>query len=228
MKLARFSSCAALLAAFLLAACSRKFAAPTAPGVYTLRGHVKLTGFLVDTTGDFAGTRVVGDADGVLVELVYGDKVVARTRTVHGVYTFHGVGTGGYVVRTARIGPLLYDETNPLTIPDFDVDAADTLRLVAQGADFLVVPNPVRHDSMIYFFIGAARVDMRVVDLAGNLVRHIVNQRWFPAGTDVAGWDGTDDAGRPARDALYWLLFHAEYPGDSLGIPDDRVQLLFR
>src|SRR5262245_16678286 len=99
MKPNRMRRCAPLLAGLALAACEARDT--TGPGFYTLSGHVTLTGYLVTPSGDFAGTKVVGDADGVPVELTFGDQVVARTQTVGGVYTFHGLAPGAYVARTA-------------------------------------------------------------------------------------------------------------------------------
>ena len=226
MKSSRISWFAGFSAALLLGACGRD--EPTAPGLHTLSGHVKLIGYLVSAGGDFAGTRVVGDADGVLVELVYGDRVVASARTVDGVYTFHGIAPGAYIARTAGIDPL-HDETQPLTVAHSDLSAADTLRLSAQGGHLLPVPNPVTFYTTIYFNLDdTVRVDMRVEDLAGNPVRQIVSDREFFPGLKAAGWDGHDEAGRRATDPMYWLMFRAEKDGSTLGIPDRRIQLLFR
>ena len=223
MKLARTSRCTALVAALMLAACSKE---PVAPGVHTLSGHVKLTGFLVDAAGNFAGTRVVGDADDVPVELVFGDRVIARTLTVDGVYRFDGIGRGGYTARTAM--GLLHDETNPLTIAHSDVAAADTLRLVAMG-DLYPVPNPIGHRTTIYFFLNdTTRVDMRVVDLAGRPVRHVVDHFIFPDGLMAAGWDGRDDSAHVVPYTMFWLIFEGRSLRDTLGLLDERIHLLFR
>ncbi len=227
MKLVRTAWCGALLVALALSACGREEpVAPVSPGVHTLSGHVKLTGFLVDADGNFAGTRVVGDADGVPVELVYGTQVVARTLTVGGVYRFPGMAPGGYTARTAA-GPL-HDQTITLTITGTDLSAADTLRLVAHG-DLLPVPNPFGPHTVIYFNLeDTARVDLRVVDLAGNPVRQLVSGFRFVPGLRAAGWDGRDEAGSPASAAMYWLMFQAERDRDPYGIPDERIHLLFK
>jgi hypothetical protein len=140
----------------------------------------------VDTNGNFAGTRVVGDAASVPVELVFGDRVVARTLTEGGVYQFHGVAPGGYTAR-ATAGPLR-DETRPFTMVGTDLAVADTLHLTARG-DLFPVPNPIGQYTVIYFQLDdTARVDMRVVDLAGNLVRRVVSDfRFVPAKGQQAG-----------------------------------------
>jgi len=224
MKLVRITSWATLLATLVLVACGRE--QPVAPDAHTLSGHVKLTGFLVDANGNFAGSRVVGDAASVPVELVFGDRVVARTLTEGGVYQFHGVAPGGYTAR-ATAGPLR-DETRPFTMVGTDLAVADTLHLTARG-DLFPVPNPIGQYTVIYFQLDdTARVDMRVVDLAGNLVRRVVSDFRFVPGLRAAGWDGLDDAGRPAAPGMYWLMFRGENEGDSLGLSDERIQLLFK
>src|SRR5687767_1037698 len=69
-----------LLGISALAGCGRD---PTsAPGFYSLTGHVRMTGYHIDAAGQPAGTRVVGDADGVRVELVHGSQVAAAASTV--------------------------------------------------------------------------------------------------------------------------------------------------
>lgn len=223
MKLVRISRCAMLAAALLLGGCFRN---ATSPGPHALSGHVILTGYLVDTASKFAGTRVVGDADGVPVELLLGTQVVARTLTTHGVYRFTGVAPGGYRVQTA-VGPLA-DETRTLTITDHDLAAADTLHLVARG-NLLPVPNPMQSGLQLYFFLNdAGPVDIRIEDLAGGPVRHVMSDSTIDAGTSMTVWDGNDDSGRRAAGGMYWLIFHAGTPADSLGLTDDRIALLFR
>jgi hypothetical protein len=233
MKPSRFSWWVALPAVFLVGACERE---PTAPGFYTLSGHVKLTGYLVTPGGDFAGTKVVGDADGVPVDLLFGKQVVARALTVHGVYTFHGVAPGGYIARTS-MGPL-EDETMPLTITHSDLAAGDTLRLVAQG-DLLIVPNPFRSFTTIYFYLeDTARVNLRITDLSGNPVRQVVDDwTYYPAygpnnspplTAAVAGWDGRDQNDRLVTGSMYWLRFEGADPSHPRRIPDERIHIVFR
>jgi hypothetical protein len=214
-----------LLMGLLIGACGRD--EPTAPGFHTLTGHVTLTGYLVTPGGDFAGTRVVGDADGLPVELVFGSQVVARTLTTHGVYTFHGLAPGAYVARTAGAEPL-YDETNALTIVHSDLAAADTLHLKAMG-DLFPVPNPIGSHTVIYFYVDdTLLVDIQVDDLAGNHLRHVVNRFRFVPGLQAAGWDGRDDDGRRTPASIYWLKFLGLHEPDTLGLRDERIHLLFR
>ena len=209
--------CVALLSAPLLPACSRP--PPSSPRLHSLSGHLRLTGYLVANDGHFAGTRVVGDADGVPVELSYGDQVVARTSARDGIYRFSGLGAGAYVARTRLIGGIV-DETELLTISNSDVQVADTLRLASRG-DILPVPNPIGQTTTSFYFelpdTEWAEVD--ILDLSGGTVRGLVARR-LPAGLNRVDWDGYDAEGHPATAALFWATLVA---GE-----DVRAQLLFR
>ncbi len=203
-----------------LAGCSKE---PTAPGVHTLSGHVVLTGFLVGPDGQFAGTRVVGDADGVAVDLLYGTRVVAQTTTADGVYRFSGVSPGGYTTR-ARILDGIGDESNELTIAQADVNARDTLRIVSKG-DLYPIPNPFETSMTVYFELpDTEQVSVKILDIAGQPVRTIFHGL-FPKGLQSAYWDGHSQSGQDAVDPMYWVTF--EGPGDREG-GDYRAQLLFR
>lgn len=198
-----------------LPACSPE---PTAPLFFKVTGRVTLTGFLTDEQARFAGTRVVGDPDGVLVELVFGDRVAARTTTVDGVYTFTGIRPGGYLVQAPVIGTV-GDVTRPVTVASTDLAVADTLRLVSRG-DLYPVPNPSPDTTRVYFQVtGSVPVTVRIMDLAGNPVRQLVNAEIEP-GLRLAHWDGRDEHGVPATAPIYWVTFASG--------SDYRAQLLFR
>lgn len=77
-----------VMASCALSACSRD--QPSAPRPYSITGHLRLTGYLVDANGQFAGTRVMGDAEGIPVELLHGSEIVGRTTTVGGIYRSPG------------------------------------------------------------------------------------------------------------------------------------------
>jgi hypothetical protein len=216
MKSALVLWCMVPLSALVIPACSRD--QPTAPRLHALSGHVRLTGYLVDAEGRFAGTRVVGDADGVAVELVYGDQVIARTLSAHGAYRFTGLGPGGYFARARVIGSI-GDRTRVVTIAGADITAGDTLRIASLG-DIYPVPNPSALSTDFYFVLRDTEyVDVRVIDVAGNLVRSLHADEMWP-GQRVVTWGGIDQRGRPAPPGLYWVTLVA---GD-----DYRAQLLFR
>ncbi len=76
------------------------------------------------------------------------------------------------------------------------------------------VPDPARGESVLRFAVPrAARVRLAIYDLAGRLVRTLVDGP-LPAGESAARWDGRDDAGRPLPSALY--LCRLEAGGRSL------------
>jgi len=199
-----------------LAACSRD--PPSAPQLYSITGHLRLTGFLVNTDGGFAGTRVLGDADGVAVELLHGREVVGRTTTVDGVYRFSGLRPGDYVARSRVIGDI-GDQTVPLVIAVSDVSSADTLRLVSRG-DLHPVPNPLVDTTQVYFNVPDTMwVDMKIVDVGGNAVQSLLSLEVMP-GDQAVFWNGRDQMGRRATGPLYWVTYAAG--------PDVRAHLLFK
>jgi hypothetical protein len=199
-----------------LAACSRD---PTsAPGLHSLTGHVLMTGHVIDDTGQFRGTRVVPDADGVRVELLHGSQVVATTTTTDGAYTFTGLASGAYQARSRVIGNI-GDQTVVLTITDTDLVARDTLRLAPAG-DLYPVPNPVGVETLVYFELpDSVRVTIRIRDMAGDVLRTLLDAP-RPAGINQVRWDGLDSTGVWADAPLYWVTLER--------VGDLRAQLLFR
>src|SRR5262245_57433940 len=156
-----------------LAACGSE--RPTnAPSAHSITGHVRVTGFLVDANGAFAGTKVVGNADGIAVELLHGSQVVARTTTVGGVYTFTGLSAGDYIARSRVVGSI-GDQTNTMVIAAFDVESADTIRLASRG-ELFPVPNPFTETTQIYFDPpDTMQVDMNVVGADGLQIRNLLS-----------------------------------------------------
>ena len=200
-----------------LSACSHD---QTAPQPYSITGHLNLRGYLVDRNGEFAGTRVMGDADGVPVELLHGDEIVGRTTTVGGIYRFSGLAPGGYVARSRAFGGI-QDETNPMTIAISDVECADTLRLASRG-DLYSYPNPFANgDTMrIYFSVpDSGRITVRILDLDGSPVRTLLNLWVRPARHSVY-WTCKDQRGQPVTGSVYWVTYESEL--------ETRAHLLFR
>ncbi len=207
------------LAAFTLAigACGREN--PVAVRTYSLSGPVVLSGYLVDDDGAFAGTRIVGDADGVAVELTDGRRVLARTTTHAGTYRFDAVAPGSYRTR-ARVNGAVSDESNDLTVTHSDLVAKDTLRLESSG-DLYPVPNPVEQLGTVIFFDipDTGSVALAVLDTRGEKIRTLsyIN---IADNLYQGYWNGLDAADQPATEPLYWVTY--EGPGGP------RAQLLFR
>ena len=172
-----------LLAMTLVGGCSTEN--PTEPGSYSLSGRVRLTGYLVDGSGRFLGTREVDDADGVNVELRHGNYAPIHSTTVDGVYQFDGLAPGAYTVRAQVIGDIA-DETNTLTIVRGDLVSGDTLRLRSLG-DILPYPNPAADIAYLSFALpDTQQVDIRVRDMQGNTIQVIVSADLLPNSDAVA------------------------------------------
>ena len=207
-----------LALACLAAACGCSSDRPTAPRAHALSGHVVLSGPFVDAAGNPAGTRVLGDADGVAVELLDGNRVLAHTTTTAGVYRFAGLGSGVYTTR-ARVNDAVEDETNPLTIANADLASADTLHLAASG-DLYPVPNPVVDSTVVTFNVDPpGYVTIRILGAAGDTVRTLL-LRVGMSGLNTVVWDGRDQAGAETTARFYWMTFEEG--------SDVRAQLLFR
>ena len=210
----RLLAFAALMLA-ALPACSEK---PTEPALRSITGHVVLRGYFIDTNGRPAGTRVVGDADGVKIDLVRNNRVIASTTTVDGIYTFAGLGTGVYIARTVSLGGI-HDTTVALTVAVRNVAVADTLRMYSRG-DLYPVPNPFTDSTVVYFEVSDTMfVEVTIRDLAGNRVRSLVAEE-LPSGLQQVSWDGRDDDGALAPSMIHWMVYEAD---DNL-----RAHLLFR
>jgi hypothetical protein len=65
-------------------------------------------------------------------------------------------------------------------------------------------PNPFVASTRIAFALSSeARVRVEIFDVRGRKVR-ILADRVFPAGNHALGWDGGDDAGRPAPAGVFF------------------------
>ena len=215
-----FIPAAAILAALALApACAKRSSTdPVRAGVHTLSGRVRLVGQLTLFDGTFAGTRVVEDADGVPVELLYGDQVLARTSTVDGVYAFSGVRSGGYQVRSTVVGKVS-DVTTTLTVNDGDLFSSDPVELRSFG-DIFPAPNPSTNLVLLSFDVPDSQfVSVKIRNLRGDIVQSLYGQ-WLPKGRYEGAWNGYDSHNQPATEPYYWVTFESG--------PDTRAQLLFR
>lgn len=199
-----------------LGSCSKK---PTDPGLHSISGHVRLIGYQTAPNGSFLGTRVVDDADGVMVDLAYGTNVVGRVATVNGTYRFDGFRPGGYVARTRLLADF-GDQTEDLTITNFDVVATDTLLLKSRG-DLFPAPNPFADTVGVHFDVAVPQyVDVRIRDLSGTVVTHLLGQD-LQTGVQRVLWFGLDRHGHPAVGSIFWVTFEGT-------AEVTRSQLLFR
>ena len=75
---------------------------------------------------------------------------------------------------------------------------------------FPVGENPSSGASEIGFWLnGPQRIVLEVHDLAGGLVRRLVDQEELAAGDHRVSWDGRDAAGRAVRAGVYFVELRA-------------------
>lgn len=193
----------ALLAACALpSGCSKRSTTEPQVGRYSLSGRVRLIGHEVRSDGVVTGTRVVDDADGVHVVLIYGTQTIAQAFTEDGVYRFTGLGPGGYVARAIVLG-VVQDETATLTVTGRDVVATDTIELRSLG-DIHPSPNPSNGLVILSFGIPDTQyVELRIRSLRGTLVQSLYGQV-LDMGRHDAQWTWVDLQNQPATEPYYW------------------------
>ncbi|MEW6753099.1 MAG: two-component regulator propeller domain-containing protein [Candidatus Latescibacterota bacterium] len=108
------------------------------------------------------------------------------------------IGTYGGGLARHRRGGLLFGTSTAVA-----EDRAASAPLPPQAALGPNCPNPLNAATVIPFALPqAGRVELTVHDLAGQVVRTLV-QAWVPAGEQQVHWRGDDDAGRAAASAVY-------------------------
>lgn len=209
----------ALLAALASpSGCAKRSTTEPIAGRYALTGRVRLIGHEVRSDGVVTGTRVVEDADGVRVALVYGTRTLAEAFTQDGVYRFTGLGPGGYVARATVLDDV-QDETMTLTVTDRDVVATDVIELRSVG-DLHPSPNPSNGLVLLSFGIPDTQfVELRIRDLGGTVVQSLYGQV-LDMGRYDAQWTWVDLQNQPATDRHYWATLRT---GD-----ETRAHLLMR
>lgn len=184
-----------------LAACGRE--TTTAPPL-AIEGTVVLVGSVTNENGVVLGRKVIANADGVAVDLLFGASVVATTVTAGGHYSFPNLRTGAYIAR-ARAAPAFSAQTQALTVSAGPV-TADTLRLVSQG-DLDPYPNPSTDTLTTTFFTnGTEPGSLKIYDQRGNLVR-VLLEGTFEFGTNRMPWNGRDVHGSRVPPGYYWVTF---------------------
>ncbi len=212
--------CLVLASTLALAGCAEDTGLE--PRLRTLSGRVRLIGYLSADDGRFIGTRLVDDADGVPVELRFGDSVVARTTTEDGAFRFAGLAPGSYVAR-ARVSDLLVADSPPVTLAIQDIALPGPLILPSVG-DLRPVPNPFTSRVDVHYTLSGPErtpipIRVRILDAGGRLVRVVLVASLLP-GDHTVSWSGLDSVGVRAPGELFWVTFES---GD-----DSRAHLLLR
>jgi len=118
--------------------------------------------------------------------------------------TIHG---GGFDALLARIGPA---GSTPVADRDVPVSQPPDPRL-AQNA-----PNPFNASTEIHYQLSRdADVSLRIYNVAGQMVRTLVNARQ-PAGFHATIWDGTDDSRRAAASGIYFCRLEAGREAETI------------
>jgi hypothetical protein len=89
---------------------------------------------------------------------------------------------------------------DPADVSDRQVRAPERLRFIES------IPNPFTGSAQIRFSLAVPQpVRIDLYDAAGRRIR-ILADGWFPAGSQVIQWDGSDGAGSPAASGAYLVL----------------------
>ena len=71
-------------------------------------------------------------------------------------------------------------------------------------------PNPFNPRTVVHFDLERpARVDLRVLDVRGALVRRLLTED-LPAGRHQQVWNGVDHRGRQVASGVYFVAFSAD------------------
>ncbi|NMC44454.1 MAG: T9SS type A sorting domain-containing protein, partial [candidate division Zixibacteria bacterium] len=96
-----------------------------------------------------------------------------------------------------------------LTAPPSGVEEGETPERPVRFALSQNYPNPFNPETKIAFTVPkASAVKIEVFNLLGQRVRLLVDQ-YYPAGSYVTSWNGTDDAGSMAATGVYFYRFTA-------------------
>ena len=94
--------------------------------------------------------------------------------------------------------------------PDFTVDTEERIVVPSDYVLSPNYPNPFNPSTSFTFTLPIdKRVSIRIYDVTGRLVRTLVNDELYTAGTHQATWDGTNDARMQVASGTY--LYTLEY-----------------
>ncbi|MEJ2721299.1 MAG: T9SS type A sorting domain-containing protein, partial [bacterium] len=178
------------------------------------------------STGTFYTVTLDIDASGTVT------NTAGFPSPMTGKFFYQSPYVGGHMVATAIVGPSPWNEINIrdaalaqnglLMSGTFGIDCTDcpagTFYLGMCGAVGVddrapsppsplhpIYPNPFNPRTTItYSLREAGRVDLRVYDAAGRLVKILVGEQ-KPAGTYTEFWNGTDDRGGAVSSGVYFV-----------------------
>jgi hypothetical protein len=182
---------------------------PTAPGPPKLLGRVRVVGTLRDGFGNVVGSRVVQDADCLVVRLMHRNEVVAARYSVDGTFAFTEAAGEPWraILKTWPVG----DTSGWFPLGSANVRPPDTLAVGPRG-DLAIMSNSFSAETRIRSFLpaqGAVSVSARSLTRSGFL-RSLVDAIQ-PAGEHAITWDGRDNLGHVVpSDAYLVALIRAD------------------
>ena len=102
-----------------------------------------------------------------------------------------------YLIKTDSLGNVGLEEETALVVPEL------------YGL-FQNKPNPFSKVTSISYWVALQeqRVTLKVYDIAGKLVKTLVDER-KESGYNVCIWDGIDDVGKKVSNGIYFMRFNA-------------------
>jgi hypothetical protein len=95
--------------------------------------------------------------------------------------------------------------------PCVNIDAQDPADLPSEILLHRSSPNPFSLSTVLQYSLPEeTRVDLRIYDITGNVVRILEDGAFKGAGYHEAIWDGTNDGGQKVRSGVYFYCFEAQ------------------
>lgn len=133
------------------------------------------------------------------------DDVVELTATPDAGWVF--VGWSGDLSGSTNPAPLAVTGKMVVTATFENAVAVNDASAPATFAILGASPNPSASRTAIRFRLpSASSVDVRVMDVAGRLVRRLVTRSVLPEGTHAVAWDGTTAAGKRVAPGVYFVV----------------------
>jgi len=194
----------------------------------SLGGEVYQTGVLVVGVAE-EGTITVGDNFSLTLELVApGSTLNQATDYIRQVVILIHRGRtwsvkynpgGGYVTGDGSIDFMTGDRglsVDEVVVPagvNWTSESGVFLTAVSDVRQAAVLPGPVLHQNhpnpfnpattIAFDLVESGPVDLRIYDVAGHLVRHLVQNQVLPAGPGRVVWRGNDDTGAAVATGVY-------------------------
>ncbi len=171
---------------------------------WTTASETDVLGFVLDV--QLKGTDEWREIAGYTTHKTLKSKGNTTTRTTYG-FTDNNVEPGRtYIYRLSEV-----DVTGKITVLDTQEATALTIekRPISTNLE-PAYPNPFNPQTrIVYNLAEETRVNLRIVDINGRTIKHIIRDNHQPAGQYNVYWNGKDDSGNPVPSAMYMIALHA-------------------